>query len=35
VAAPDAPMPFARPLELAYIPTVDRVVDAIRTTVNA
>jgi pyruvate/2-oxoglutarate/acetoin dehydrogenase E1 component len=35
VAAPDAPVPFARPLELAYIPTVDRVVDAVRATVDA
>jgi 2-oxoisovalerate dehydrogenase E1 component beta subunit len=32
VAAPDAPVPFARPLEQAYVPTVDRIVDAVRTT---
>ena len=35
VAAPDSPVPFARPLEQAYVPSIERVVDAIRTTVNA
>jgi 2-oxoisovalerate dehydrogenase E1 component beta subunit len=32
VAAPDTPVPAARPLEEAYIPNVDGIADAIRTT---
>ncbi len=35
VAAPDAPVPFARPLEEAYVPSMARILDAIRTTVDA
>jgi 2-oxoisovalerate dehydrogenase E1 component beta subunit len=35
VAAPDAPVPFARPLELAYVPTIERIAEAIRATVAA
>jgi 2-oxoisovalerate dehydrogenase E1 component beta subunit len=35
VAAPDCPVPFALPLEEAYVPTVDRIADAIRATAAA
>jgi 2-oxoisovalerate dehydrogenase E1 component beta subunit len=33
VAAPDAPVPFAQPLEGAYVPTTSRIADTIRATV--
>jgi pyruvate/2-oxoglutarate/acetoin dehydrogenase E1 component len=35
VTAPDTPVPFARPLEVAYIPTVERITTAIRATAAA
>jgi 2-oxoisovalerate dehydrogenase E1 component beta subunit len=35
VAAPDAPVPFARPLEAAYVPSVERITHAIRETAAA
>jgi pyruvate/2-oxoglutarate/acetoin dehydrogenase E1 component len=35
VTAPDSPVPFARPLESAYVPSVDRITTAIRTTAAA
>jgi pyruvate/2-oxoglutarate/acetoin dehydrogenase E1 component len=35
VAAPDAPVPFAQPLEGAYVPTTSRIADTIRATVAA
>jgi 2-oxoisovalerate dehydrogenase E1 component beta subunit len=35
VTAPDTPVPFATPLEAAYVPTVASIADAIRETVNA
>jgi 2-oxoisovalerate dehydrogenase E1 component beta subunit len=35
VAAPDAPVPFAQPLEGAYVPTTARIADTIRATVAA
>jgi 2-oxoisovalerate dehydrogenase E1 component beta subunit len=35
VTAPDGPVPFARPLEQAYVPSVDRILDAMRTTAAA
>jgi 2-oxoisovalerate dehydrogenase E1 component beta subunit len=35
VTAPDTPVPFAAPLEAAYVPTVVAIADAIRETVNA
>ncbi len=35
VTAPDTPVPFARPLEEAYVPTVERIAAQIRETVSA
>lgn len=35
VTAPDSPVPFVRPLETAYVPTVERIADAVRATVAA
>jgi 2-oxoisovalerate dehydrogenase E1 component beta subunit len=35
VAAPDAPVPFARPLEAEYVPSVERITHAIRETAAA